>query len=183
MVVSVGKCIMNERKNKNLTIKDVAAMSGISPSLISQIENDKGNPSLNTLNALAHAIGVEVATFFNCEADGFNNPVVRSSERPIMSKSNEFTTYQLSSGNIGRFCVYYNVLVPGGSTSDFPEHHPANATGYEFGYILTGKLRVDIEDQVYILNPGDSICIDATKRHSSTNMAAVDCEMLWFMIP
>jgi transcriptional regulator with XRE-family HTH domain len=181
--MSVGKRIMTERKNKNLTIKDVAAMSGISTSMISQIENDKGNPSLNTLNALAHAIGVEVAVFFNSETDHFNNPVVRSSERPIMSKSNEFTTYQLSAGNINRFCVYYNVLVPGGSTTNFPEHHPATATGYEFGYILNGKLRVEIEDQVYILNPGDSICIDATKQHASTNIASVDCEMLWFMIP
>lgn len=181
--MSVGKRIMTERKNKNLTIKDVAAMSGISPSMISQIENDKGNPSLNTLNALAHAIGVEVAAFFNCETDHFNNPVVRSSERPIMSQSNGLTNYQLSSGSIDRFCVYYNVLVPGGSTVNFPEHHPVNATGYEFGYLLTGKLRVDIEDQVYILNPGDSICIDAKKRHSSTNIASVDCEMLWFMIP
>lgn len=181
--MSVGKSIMTARKNKNLTIKDVAAMSGISSSLISQIENDKGNPSLNTLNALAHAIGVEVATFFNCETDGFNNPVVRSSERPLMSKSSGFTNYQLSSGNIDHFCVYYNVLEPNGSTVNFPEHHPANASGYEFGYILTGKLRVDIENQVYILNPGDSICIDATKRHSSTNIGTVDCEMLWFMIP
>lgn len=181
--MSVGKCIMTARKSKNLTIKDVAAMSGISPSLISQIENDKGNPSLNTLNTLAQAIGVEVATFFNYETHQFNNPVVRSSERSIMSKSNGLTNYQLTPGNIDRFCVYYNVLEPGGSTIDFPEHHPDNATGHEFGYLLTGKLRVDIEDQVYILNPGDSICINATKRHSSTNIASVDCEMLWFMIP
>lgn len=181
--MSVGKRIMTERKNKNLTIKDVAAMSGISPSMISQIENDKGNPSLNTLKALAQAIGVEVGTFFTDESDHFNNPVVRSSERPIMSKSSEFTTYQLSSGNIDRFCVYYNVLVPGGSTVNFPEHHPANATGDEFGYLLEGKLRVEIEDQIYILNPGDSIYIDATKHHSSTNIGTVDCEMLWIMIP
>lgn len=174
---------MNARKSKNLTIKDVAAMSGISPSLISQIENDKGNPSLNTLNALAHAIGVEVAVFFSGESNNITNPVVRSSERPIISKSNGLTCYQLTSGSIDRFCVYYNVLEPNGSTVDSPEHHPANASGYEFGYLLAGKLRVDIEDQVYILNPGDSICIDATKQHSSTNIGAVDCEMLWIMIP
>ncbi|MDR1070866.1 MAG: cupin domain-containing protein, partial [Gracilibacteraceae bacterium] len=82
-----------------------------------------------------------------------------------------------------RFSVYYNVLAPGSSTTDSPEHHPDNATGFEFGYILSGKLRIDIEDQVYILNPGDSICIDATKRHSSTTLGSAACEMLWFMIP
>jgi len=181
--MGIGNSIMTERKNKNLTIKDLAAMSGISASMISQIENDKGNPSLNTLRALAHGIGVDVATFFNSETDRLTNPVIRSSERPLLSQSNGLTNYQLSSGNIDNFCAYYNVLVPGGSTIDFPEHHPANATGYEFGYLLSGKLRVDIEDQVYILNPGDSICIDATKKHSSTNISSGDCEMLWFMIP
>jgi len=181
--VTVGKAIMNARKSKNLTIKDVAAMSGLSPSLISQIENDKGNPSLNTLKALANAIGVEVAAFFNGESKDSNNPVVRSSERMLHSKSRGFTCYQLTPGSIDRFCVYYNILEPNGSTVNFPEHHPANASGYEFGYILTGKLRVDIEDQVYILNPGDSICFEATKQHSSTNIGTVDCEMLWFMIP
>lgn len=181
--MSVGKCIKTERKKKNLTIKDVASMSEITPSIISQIENGKGNPSLNTLKAIARAIGVNVSVFFSEESDHFNSPIVRASERPIMSKSKGFTNFQLSPGNIESFSVYYNVLEPNASTINSPEHHPATSTGYEFGYILSGKLSIDVEGQIYILNPGDSICIDTRKHHSSTNISTVNCEMLWFMIP
>ena len=181
--MSVGKSIKTERKKKNLTIQDVASMSEITPSIISQIENGKGNPSLNTLKAIARAIGVTVSTFFNGESSHFNSPIVRGSERPVMSKSKGFTNYQLSPGTIDSFCVYYTVLEPNASTINSPEHHPVSSTGYEFGYILNGKLSIDVEGQIYILNPGDSICIDTTKHHSSTNISTANCEMLWFMIP
>ncbi|MGI6433230.1 MAG: helix-turn-helix domain-containing protein [Sphaerochaetaceae bacterium] len=181
--MSVGQNIMRARKDRNLTIKDVSIMSDITPSLISQIENDKANPSLNTLNSLARAIGVEVSFFFTGVCDNSNSPVVRSTERPLISKAKGFTNYQLSPGGIEKFSVYYNILEPGGTTAHSPEHHPISATGYEFGYLISGKLQITINDNVYILTPGDSICIDATQKHITTNISSEDSEMLWMMVP
>ncbi len=181
--VSVGKNIMRARKERNLTIKDISIMSGITSSLISQIENDKANPSLNTLYSLARAIGVEVSYFFTGVGDTNNSPVVRSNERPLMSKAKGLTNYQLSPGSIDKFSVYYNILEPGGSTANSPEHHPVSATGYEFGYLLSGKLQITINDSVYILTPGDSICIDVKQKHITVNISSEDSEMLWMMIP
>ncbi|QQO10766.1 helix-turn-helix domain-containing protein [Breznakiella homolactica] len=181
--MSVGRNIQFIRKERGLTIKDVASLSGITPSLISQIENDKGNPSLNTLKALAGALKVDVVNFFGGELDRFDSPVVRANDRSVLSKNKGWNAYLLTSKNLDKFSVTYNILEIGTSTEASPELNPKGATGYEFGFVLSGKLRVELEDGVYILNEGDSICFDASKNHEVVNVANTKTEMLWALFP
>jgi len=181
--MSVGSNIQSIRKERGLTIKDVAHTSGITASLISQIENDKGNPSLNTLTALAHALNVDVIQFFKGEFEKFDSPVVRANERSLLSSNKGWNNYLLVSRNLDKFSATYTVLAPKASTKHSPELNPKNATGYEFAFLLSGKLRIELEDEVYILNVGDSICFDASKKHVVINASNTESVVLWVLIP
>lgn len=60
----LGKRIKQAREGKGLKAKFVASKVGISHNYLSQIENDKRIPAVETLQAIADAIGVDTAEFF-----------------------------------------------------------------------------------------------------------------------
>ncbi|AOY78189.1 transcriptional regulator [Clostridium formicaceticum] len=72
------------RKEKRYSIMDIRDLTGLSKSTISEVENDKSNPTTETLQKIAKALGVSVDTFFKEETDQDEAPAL-----PI-----EFTTPQ-----------------------------------------------------------------------------------------
>lgn len=56
----IGKFIVREREKKNMKAKELAEKVGIANSYLSEIENDKQNPSLKMLHRIAVALGVKV---------------------------------------------------------------------------------------------------------------------------
>src|SRR4051812_37749363 len=63
----LGKIVRAFRAKAGMSLSSLAAASGVSTGLLSQIERGKGNPSYNTLIKLAHALGVRVGDFFGGE--------------------------------------------------------------------------------------------------------------------
>ena len=89
----MGSKIREIRKNQNLTLKDIARMTDLTESLISQIENSKANPSLASLVAISRVLGVPIGAFFDSVASP-DSPVVRRSDRPVVNTANGIT-YEL----------------------------------------------------------------------------------------
>ena len=83
--VDMGNRLKELRKRRGLRLNAVAEMAGCSESMLSKIENNKGNPSLNLLHRIAEALGVSISNLFVEEED---EPVVRrAGERPIITVS------------------------------------------------------------------------------------------------
>ncbi|HHY26010.1 MAG TPA: helix-turn-helix domain-containing protein [Desulfitobacterium dehalogenans] len=61
--LSIGGRIKREREKSGLKSSTLADKAGVSPSMISQIENDQAEPSLDTLESIAEALGVSVCYF------------------------------------------------------------------------------------------------------------------------
>src|SRR3990170_7977963 len=79
----VGAQIRRRRHDRDLTLASVAELTGLNIGYLSQVENDKASPSLETLAALAGALDVPIAWFL---LDQSVPPrVVRADERPIRS--------------------------------------------------------------------------------------------------
>ncbi len=176
--MSLGDTIRRIRKEKNMTIKEVAEKAGITKSLISQVENDKANPSVNTLKAIAKSFNVPIAAFFNDEAER-NSLVVKRDERKVLKTQSGYTfyllTHDLKDTNIEfLYCVYEK----GGSTGELYTHE-----GEECGIVLEGRLEVTIENDAYILEAGDSIRLDSTKPHKCTNIYNGQTITIWVDSP
>lgn len=56
IVITFGIRVMIMRKNHGWTVQYLADKAGISRNALSMIENDKGNPTLSTIIALARAL-------------------------------------------------------------------------------------------------------------------------------
>ena len=63
-MLKIGEKLRDARTKRGLSLRKLAAMTDVSASLLSQIENQKANPSVRTLHSLADALGVPVDAFF-----------------------------------------------------------------------------------------------------------------------
>ncbi len=63
-MLGIGEKLRNARVKQNLSLRELAAKTDVSASLLSQIENEKANPSVRTLHSLADALALPVDYFF-----------------------------------------------------------------------------------------------------------------------
>lgn len=175
---TLGERIRSIRREQNLTLSDVARMTGLTESLISQIETSKANPSVTTLIAISRALNTPVGVFFDL-ADQGSSPVLRQNERELATTADGIRYFLLTPNLAERpFEVLYNEFEPGASTGERITH-----AGIEFGIVLEGKLEVCVEDVVYVLNAGDSITIDSSKPHALRNLADKVTTAIWVDSP
>lgn len=174
----LGEKIKEIRLSKGMTIKDVTDKAKITRSLLSQIENNKANPSINSLMAIAQAINVPIASFFDEDRQHIT-PVVKAGERKVL-QTKSGVTYHLLTPDVGKHRIefLYNVFEEGGSTDKMYKH-----IGEECGIVLQGKLKVDYGDKEYILEKGDSIIIDSSKPHKLTNIHKGKTVAIWVDTP
>ena len=95
--LNMGSKVKELRKAKGLGLKEVSKKLGLSPSLLSQIENDKVTPSIATLFKIANFLGKKTSFFLDDDMDElyFESPVVKSTERMILHSKNSKIRYEL----------------------------------------------------------------------------------------
>jgi transcriptional regulator with XRE-family HTH domain len=164
--MELGSTIHRIRKEKLLTLKDVARMTNLTESLLSQIENNKAQPSITSLMAISKALNTPIAYFFDQDDSHAKSPVLRSSERPVVHTKSGITYYLLSP-NVEEVQIemLYAEYEKGASTEVMHTH-----SGYECGIVLEGKLEVRLNEDRYVLNRGDSITIPSSQPHDIANI-------------
>lgn len=180
--MSIGSNIRRFRQAKKMTMKNLADAADVTVSLICQIENDKANPSVNTLLLIAKALGENVSHFFDEDDTPSNAYIVRHQDLfPVGSTRSGRRMYYLTHRNLETLSVTRIVMEPGSSTP--PEQNHPQQKGYEFAYILRGKLRFEISGDIFLLEAGDAITFEAEKPHKVTNITDEEVEAIWVIIP
>ncbi len=176
---TLGASIRRTRKRRDLTIQQVAKLSGLSISFISQLERDLLSPSVNSLQKISRALGIQIGGFF--EGQGNTGRVVRADERPrlIYPNRNE-EEYLLTPVRSKKLQVLYYRLKPGATSGDTPYSHDSDE---ECGVVLRGCLEVSVNGEAYTLNAGDAITFDSHLPHAWRNASDEECEALWVVTP
>lgn len=154
---AVGCQVRRLRQERGLTLTALAERSGLNTGYLSQVENGKASPSLETLQALADAIEVPVAWFL---IDTSQPPrVVRASERPRRT-SRVGGVLEEVDGRIPRDVRIFEATIKPGARTGVHAHG-----GEEHHLVLSGRLRAIQGDHVVELGPGDYLLWDATIPH------------------
>lgn len=175
----IGKRIRQCRKEIGLTVEQLGKKTGLSQSMISQIERGQVNPSLDTLWKLSYFLEVPVFSFFkNIERNPVN--ITRREEQNLVTMLHPNVTYRILSSTRDRKIELMELIVEPGQVS----HLPSLAhKGEECGYIIKGELEVIIEDRQYYLETGDSIYFDSTLHHKFYNPGTEKAIGIWAMTP
>jgi transcriptional regulator with XRE-family HTH domain len=204
----LGQRLRTAREQKNIGLRELARRLGVSPSLISQIETGKSEPSINTLFAIVSELELSVNEIVFDPTREAGRPSVRATPRaraasagraggkaladppgsPVQRSASR-TSISLESG-VGwdRLTAQpdHNVdflllRYPPGSESTAP-HSLMRHNGTEYGYVLSGRLQVSLGFDNYVLEPGDSISFDCTQPHRFSTMGDETVEAVWFVV-
>ena len=63
--LNIGKKVQKLRIQNGISVRKLSSIAGITPSMLSQIENEQVNPSINTLRAIASALNAPLYHFFS----------------------------------------------------------------------------------------------------------------------
>jgi transcriptional regulator with XRE-family HTH domain len=155
--MEIGFHLKKLRKEKNYTLKDVAFKTSMSVSLLSQIENDKASPSLNSLQVLLRFYGVGLSAFFN-QVERNDYLIIRKKDaETIITKPGKATLTFLASKLQNTNKVSYKAELEPDSEVNFAQLDE-NIMGERFIYIISGSIEVVLKnEEAFILASEDSI--------------------------
>jgi len=155
----VGARIRRRRVEQGLTLARVAERTGLNIGYLSQVENDKASPSLETLAALAEALDVPIAWFLlNTSAPP---RLVRARERPKRRLPSGDGLSQVDGGVARDISIFEGAMAPGSRTG--MHAHP----GDEHHVILSGRVRITQGESVVEAGAGDYVLLDGTLPHDA----------------
>lgn len=180
IVTVIGKKIKQLRQQKRLTIQELSEKSNISKGLLSKIENSRAIPSMPVFLSIVKSLDIPLRDFFEDIVLTNGAPylhIKKEDYRPFQREDRQGFFYkhimEHSFTNISLEVAMLD-LQPGA------KGEPAITDGFEFKFILKGSLEYHLEDEVIILEAGDSIFFDASKPHIPVNKSDAQVSMLVF---
>jgi len=156
---AIGEHIRRLRSERGLSVRAFAALTGFSPSFISQLENGQVSPSLGSLQKIAEVLGVTLGEFFGAAETGDDSLIVRSGERRRLDST--WTDAHIEAlGSMVRSRRLEPVLVifgPGGRSGKHP-HAPSRE---EFAFVVRGGVTLTLADEESLLVAGDAVTLPA----------------------
>ncbi len=178
--LNIGKKIKENRKAKNLTIRELAKLVEVTPSLLSQIERGLANPSLNTLKMVARALEVPLFTFFIAPIDTEGLVVRADSRKKMMFPESKNFAYELLSPDLnGAIELALMKLTPNSNSSIEEMGHE----GEEAAYVIEGKVDLYLNDEMVTLDMGDSVKILPHTKHKWNNPYDQDAQVIFAITP
>ena len=192
---SVGAQLRERRFAVGMSLRELSRRIEVSPSLVSQIETGKIQPSVRTLIAIVSELGLSVDHIFERAGLG-SGPAVATEHAPAddspaggaasVVRSDQHSVIRLEAGvEWQRMTTWENpevefiiaVYAPGASSS--PDGTLMRHSGREFGLVLSGTLRVTVGFEEHVLEPGDSISFRSMVPHRLHNDGTVEVRAVW----
>ena len=162
------------RKQRDLSLEALAALSGVSRSMISKIERGEAVPSTAVLSRLAEALGVTFSRLMAPETER-EILLIPAARQPVLrDEASGFLRRCISPVLPGRGIDWVlNTLPPKANTGEFVAHRRGVS---EYIYVLKGRLQAVIGDRILVANEGDSLYFEADAGHAFTNIGSGPCE-------
>ena len=169
----LGVRVRDLRKERGLTLEELAEVSGVSRAMISKLERGEKNPTLVIAARLAEGLGVSLSRLAGVEERREVVVVPREGRTVLRDPETGFERQSLSPTFPGRGVEFLRNVVPEGSTSgDFPPHRK----GVEEHIVVErGELEAILDGERYLLREGDALYFAADMPHRFDNVGLGEC--------
>lgn len=178
--LAIGREVRSHRRQKSMTVADLAAATGLSIGMLSKIENGNTSPSLNTLQTLADALTIPITGFFRGYESTRTAVHTKSSKGVELERAGTRAGHQYNLlGHIGANSsgvIVEPYLITLTSKSDTFETFQHD--GIETIYMLEGEIDYRHGDNVYSLKAGDTLFFDADAPHGPEKLLKLPAKYL-----
>lgn len=177
----IGQKLRLRRKLKSLSIQEIALRSGVSVGQVSHIERGLSMPSLRSLRQLCAALDMPMGWLFEGEDKADRDLVVRAGSRRQLNLEHMHITKELLTPDACPDIQMMRIVIqPGGGTGEQPYNQPVGA---KCGLVQSGRLGLEIDGDVFELNPGDSFAVDSRRMMRFWCAGDQPCELIWSVTP
>jgi transcriptional regulator with XRE-family HTH domain len=152
------------RQRQGLSLDAVAKLSGVSRSMVSQIERGESSPTIATLWNLTRALQVDFAGLLDEAPEAARIEVLRAEEVPSITNLGSKCRIRILSPpeEAGKHEVYELLIEPGGMLDSAPHTRGAR----EHLTVMSGSAEVKSGDSLVMLHQGDTARYAADVAHS-----------------
>ncbi len=179
IIIQISKRLKDIRKEKDITLQQLADVAGVSKGMLSQVENSRTIPSLTVLLNLIKVLQVDFNEFFK------DINLQPKESKVIFKKKVQYQPFEKENAK----GFYYQRLL---STTihdyhaDFvllrlqkgAEREMVSTDAFEFKYLLKGNVDYIIANDTYSMEEGDSLFFDGVELHNPYNRGDEDALML-----
>jgi transcriptional regulator with XRE-family HTH domain len=163
----LGKRVKALRTDRGWSLEALASASGVSRSMLSQIEREQANPTLAVTLRIAQAFSMTLGELLQAPGAASSVSVIRAGDRAYHYRSDKNCRVRtLSPLNLEKDVEFYEVqLQPGGALRSAPHFEGTR----EFLTVQRGQVRVESAGDAETLHPGDSASYRADVPHAIVN--------------
>jgi transcriptional regulator with XRE-family HTH domain len=164
----LGHRVRQLRAERNWSLEVLAGASGVSRSMLSQIEREETNPTLAVTMRIAQAFAITIGDLVETPDASSSVMVIRADDRTFHYRSDKYCRIRtLSPLNLEKDVEFYEVLLqPHGELRSLAHYKGTR----EFLTVQQGKVRVESDADSETLNPGDSASYRADVPHAIVNV-------------
>lgn len=164
----LGRRVKHLRAERGWSLEALAGASGVSRSMLSQIEREHANPTLAVTLRIARAFGMALGDLLETPGAASSVTVIRADDRAYHYRSDRNCRIRtLSPLHLEKDVEFYEVqLQPGGALRSAPHFEGTR----EFLTVQKGRVRVESASDAETLDPGDSVSYRADVPHAIVNI-------------
>ncbi len=177
---AIGRQVRGLRQNQRITVKELSDQTGLSIGMLSKIENGITSPSLTTLQTLARALNVPLTALFRQFEEG--REVVHTKEgggveivREGTRAGHQYNLLGHLEGTAHGVSVEPYLITLTSASDVFPTFQHG---GIEMIYMLEGVVGYRHGQQIYRLEPGDTLFFDADAPHGPEELEELPIRFL-----
>jgi transcriptional regulator with XRE-family HTH domain len=167
---NVGPRLRALRVGRGATLAELAESTGISVSTLSRLESGQRRPTLELLLPLARAHQVPLDELVGAPETG--DPRVRAT--PVVRHGRTFLPLTRRPGGLQAF----KMIIPASEGNPAERPDKRSHEGYEWLYVLSGRVRLLLGDRDLLLGPGEVVEFDTRTPHSVSNPGPHPAEAL-----
>lgn len=175
-----GKQVNLIRKKNKMTLQELSTLSKVSASMLSQIEREGKNPTIQVACQIAEALNTTLSALLD-QQEKRDIIIMRAEEHPIyIDEKSRFQRHLLSPSFPSRGIEFVkNIIPPHSESGIFPAHKPGVK---EYIYVAKGQLVVElgIDNFRDTLLEGDSLFFEADTEHRFINNTTSEC--MYFLV-
>ena len=157
------------REKRNLSLDKLSELTGVSKSMIRQIEKGKSSPTISTIWKIANGLKI---SFSSLLTENKHNAVVKSfkSEKPLLDESGHYRVFTVTTFSPEMPVEVYYLEID--ENCEFKgEPHQGNIK--EQIFVISGTLEMEIENENYQINEEEYIVFKADTPHTYKNKGKI----------
>ena len=176
----IGRHIKELRTRRKLTVRELAARSGISHATISLIERDRTSPSIDTLSAMTDALGTTLVGFFeDIQQSTPCSPFYGADDLIEIGATRSISYRMLGMNQPNRHLLMLHEVYEVGADTGAAFSHRSQ----EAGFVLQGEVELTVGEETRVLRKGDGYYFDSQLPHRFRNVGKTKAEIISAVTP